>query len=78
MPHRTQTLEQYLRDAAQNGAIDHTLRVIAVGNVVSAVKFYIHPAGRDGQTVEFVVGANQLMCTSVDGTPVPAIGSTHA
>lgn len=67
-----QTLEKYLVDAAASGAIDHTLRAHVFPN--GTVKFYIHPAGRDGQTLDFVVGGNGLSCTNVSGEPAPRIG----
>jgi hypothetical protein len=75
MPHKTQTLEQYLVDAAKAGAIDHSLRVRLQSD--GGCTFYIHPSGRDGQTLDFVVGGNSVSCTNVCGQPVPAIGATH-
>jgi hypothetical protein len=72
MPSEQHTLEQYLRDADANGAIDHTLRVRVQPGC--AVTFYIHPQGQDGQTLEFVVGGNGLSCINVAGSPAPRIG----
>lgn len=52
------TLEQYLRDAASAGAIDHAVRAsVDAQGVVSIV---IHPAGRDGETRDFVVTGDSL------------------
>jgi hypothetical protein len=67
----SQTLEKYLVDAAAAGAIDHSLRVTVQSD--GGVTFYIHPAGRDGQTLDFVVGGNSVSCISTTGKPVPHI-----
>lgn len=68
------TLEQYLKDAHDAGAIDHSLRVRvgAQGDVL----FYIHPSGRDGETLDFVVGGNAVSLVKATGTtPATRIGA---
>lgn len=60
------TFEQYLRDAHAAGAIDHAVRARVDPN--GAVSFYIHPAGRDGETLDFVVGGNGLSCIQATGS----------
>jgi len=52
------TLEQYLRDAAAAGAIDHSIRcrITAAGDVT----FYVHPDGKDGDTCDYLVKGNTL------------------
>lgn len=52
------TLEQYLRDAINAGSIDHALRCEVRPN--GDVKFYIHPHGKDGDTIDYVVEGNSL------------------
>jgi hypothetical protein len=61
------TLEQYLRDAHADGAIDHALRCEVREN--GDLKFYIHPVGKDGDTCDYLVEENHLW-------PDPAV--THA
>ena len=52
------TLEQYLRESYEAGAIDHAIRCeVREGG---QVKFYIHPEGADGDTLDFVVTGNAL------------------
>lgn len=53
------TLEKYLRDELARGIIDHQLR--ARINEEGVVVFYIHPAGKDGCTVDFSVKYNDLI-----------------
>ena len=63
------TLEQYLRAEHDRGAIDFRLR--AHVHPDGAVKFYIHPMGRDGLTLDFVVGGNGVSCiTQVEADQV--------
>ena len=52
------TLEQYLRDCYTANVIDHSVRCRVVGD---AVTFYIHPAGKDGDTLDFLVNGNTLL-----------------
>jgi hypothetical protein len=52
------TLEQYLSGSIDAGAIDHSIRTMKGADGV--VKFYIHPAGRSGDTLDFEVRGNEL------------------
>lgn len=72
---QTQTLEKYFRDADASGAIDHSVRARVGAD--GAVTFYIHPSGRDGQTLDFVVGGNSVSCVNTCGTPAPSIWPAH-
>lgn len=51
-------LEQYLKESYEAGVIDFRIRqtVTGEGNVV----FYIHPMGKDGETLDFMVKGNDL------------------
>lgn len=51
-------LEAYLRAAADSGAIDHSIRVTVEAD--NSVHFYVHPVGRDGETLDFTVHGNTL------------------
>jgi hypothetical protein len=53
------TLERYLRKAIIEGKIDHAIRasISAKGNVV----FYLHPQGKDGDTLDFRVEGNTVL-----------------
>jgi hypothetical protein len=52
------SLEQYFRSDLQRLVLDHRIRaqLDAKGDVV----FYIHPDGRDGDTLDFKVVGNTL------------------
>jgi hypothetical protein len=52
------TLEQYLKDDADRGVIDHTVRCVVKEG--GRVTFYIHPDGVDGETPTFEVSGNTL------------------
>lgn len=52
------TLEEYLRTEYADGKIDHALRVEVSD---AGVRFYIHPANRSGNTVDFEVHGNVLV-----------------
>lgn len=52
------TLENYLREAFQNGEIDHSLRVTNASD--GRVTFYIHQTHRSGDTLDFEVSGNEL------------------
>lgn len=54
------SFEQYLKDEFDQGKIDFSLRVSRVGEDGHPV-FYIHPTGKDGTTVDFVVLDNCLI-----------------
>ena len=51
------TLEQYLKDAAATGVIDHSVRAQVTPQ---GVTFYIHPAQTSGDTLDFKVLGNDL------------------
>jgi hypothetical protein len=53
------TLEQYLRENVEKGAIDHSIRatITSEGNV----EFYIHPLNVSGDTLDFMVCNNALV-----------------
>lgn len=53
------TLEEYFRDNAGNNIIDFSVRAtVDVEN--KQVKFYIHPTGVNGDTMDFEVWQNDL------------------
>ncbi len=52
------TLETYLVDAEHKGVIDHQLRIQRGPG--GEVRFYIHPANVDGDTLDFEVQGNCL------------------
>lgn len=51
------TLESYLRMAKAAGIIDFTIRCRIQNELAT---FYIHPAGRDGETADFAVVGNRV------------------
>lgn len=55
---KMKSLEQYLRENVQKGAIDHIIRASVDSD--GLVTFYIHPHGVDGDTLDFSVDGNQL------------------
>jgi len=67
------SLEDYLREAIAAGAIDFRIRAFATNGPglpgtpsgAPVTTFYIHPAGRDGKTVDFAVRGNNLETLSV-------------
>ncbi len=52
------TLEQYIHENMDRDVVDFAVRVRSYGN--GKVGFYIHPEGRDGETLDFVVEGNTL------------------
>ncbi|CAO3428679.1 hypothetical protein [Azospirillum argentinense] len=52
------TLEQFFRDAASASIIDFALRATVVDG--ERVTFYVHPHGKDGETLDFTVTGNVL------------------
>ena len=52
------TFEDYLRENAERGIIDFSVRAYARPN--TQVTFYIHPAGKDGDIPDFAVHDNKL------------------
>lgn len=52
------TLEDYLENNHTEGIIDHVLRAELNGE--GKITFYIHPQGRDGETLDFEVTGNSL------------------
>ncbi len=52
------TLEQYLRDNIIAQTIDFRIR--ASIDVLGLVSFYIHPDGKDGDTLDFYVSGDSL------------------
>jgi len=67
------TLETYLVDAEHKGVIDHRLRIQR--GRVGEVRFYIHPDGVDGDTLDFEVQGNGLfpVLMPIDGVAVDLI-----
>ena len=59
------TLEQYLRDAAGDNTIDFRIR--ATGYTSAPTSFYIHPMGKDGDTLDFTVIGNALVPNGAGG-----------
>lgn len=52
------TLEQYLKSNCERQVIDHAIRA-EIGKD-GCPRFYIHPSGVSGETLDFVVTKNQL------------------
>lgn len=52
------TLEEYLRENIEAGNIDHAIRAQIEADGV--VTFYIHPAGEDGDTLDYEVRGDGL------------------
>lgn len=67
---KSQTLEQYLKAAADsdNGQIDHVLR--AGFGKDGKVTFYVRPLQGDGETVDFVVRGNALALNMTNDSDV--------
>lgn len=65
---KSQTLEQYLKAAVENGQIDHALR--AVFGKDGKVTFYIRPLIGNGETVDFVVRGNALVLNLTNDSDV--------
>lgn len=53
------TLEKYLKDNLSNNTIDFALRARQLQS--GAVVVYIHPDGKDGETMDFAVEGNTLI-----------------
>lgn len=53
------TLETYFRDAAAASTIDFALRATAIEG--QPVTFYIHPHGKDGETLDLTARGNVLL-----------------
>lgn len=54
---QVKTLESYLRDAMAKGATDHLIRA---SEEYGTMRFYIHPANQDGETIDYKVDDNQV------------------
>jgi hypothetical protein len=52
------SLEEYFRINKEKGIIDHMLRADSFED--GSVKFYIHPSGKDGITLDYEVKGNEL------------------
>lgn len=64
----TKSLHDYLSDADSNGTLDHSMR--ATKGADGQIRFYIHPAGRDGETLDFeLVGSQVLPIASAPTVP---------
>ncbi len=59
------TLEQYLRDASVDNTIDFRIRATAYTSAPTS--FYIHPQGKDGETLDFTVIGNALVSNGGGG-----------
>ena len=57
-PLKHTSLEKYLRDNIKNGIIEFQLRASEGKN---GIEFYIHPDGKDGDTLDFWVEGNLLI-----------------
>lgn len=53
------TLQQYLEQNVAHGVIDFDLRA-NVDADTGEVTFYIHPEGKDGETLDWVTEGNQV------------------
>lgn len=52
------TLQEYLEENMGKGIIDHSFRATETGQGDIAIT--IHPDGKDGDTLDFVVAGNHL------------------
>ncbi|MCG5241386.1 DUF2829 domain-containing protein [Azospirillum doebereinerae] len=59
------TFEQYLRDASGADVIDFRLRATSIAG--QPTTFYVHPLGKDGETLDFTVIGNALVPNSAAG-----------
>ena len=61
------TLEQYFHENMDRDVIDFSVRARSFGS--GRVGFYIHPDGRDGETLDFMVQGNTLAlpAQNIDG-----------
>ena len=59
------TLERYFHENMDRDVIDFAVRARHYGN--GQIGFYIHPDGRDGETLDFHVVGNEL-CTAMPDT----------
>jgi len=65
------TLEQYMKENLDDEIIDHAVR--ASRDEYGTVRFYIHPDGHDGDTLDFRVrDGNVVVPITNDGFEVPA------
>jgi len=64
------TLEQYFKDCSEKNIIDFSLRAEATKQYDTKTRFYIHPEGKDGDTLDFYVLENSLTTIQdmTDGT----------
>lgn len=53
-----QNLEEYLQQEVEAGKIDFRIRAVSENGNTS---FYIHPLGKNGLTLDFVVKGNRLV-----------------
>lgn len=51
------SFEEYLRKELSEGKIDFQIRITHMDGVL---RFYIHPEGRNGDTIDLIVNDNQL------------------
>lgn len=61
------TLEQYFHENMDRDVVDFSVRARSFGS--GRVGFYIHPDGRDGETLDFMVQGNTLAlpAQNIDG-----------
>ena len=64
------TLEQYFRESIKENKIDHAIRCDDCSHIAQSgllafggddVHFYIHPDGKSGETLDFIVRGNKLI-----------------
>ena len=61
MTEKSESLKAYFLNADSHGIIDHAIRA-TVNRVSGQVEFYIHPDGKDGETMDFIcVDGNTLV-----------------
>lgn len=53
------TLERYFHENMDRDVVDFAVRARHYGN--GQIGFYIHPDGRDGETLDFYVAGNELL-----------------
>lgn len=53
------TLEEYFIRNWNKNIIDFSLRISL--SIDDEVRFYIHPEGKDGETLDFIVNKNNLI-----------------
>lgn len=63
------TLEEYINSEIPNGYGE--FRLVANRNPDKTLKFYLHPLNRDGETRDFAVNGDEVVCITRIAVPQP-------